>query len=228
MPVLPDAPNCLAVRLIGTNQGTNWSNTIHFESDGHGSLASTPANLDTFAGAVASAWGTSIAPLCNNNVLLTVVTVADLTSRTSPFVTHNMVPPTAGSRGTTTLPTSVACVISWNGTRRFRGGHARIYIPAGVIADVTNGRLWNSAASQFLATANTNAQAFWTALNGLSLGTVAMNVVDLSYYMSVPDPSRPGHNMTVLRPQGVPFLTTGARVRTRIDTQRLRLGKETA
>lgn len=226
MAILPNAPNCIEAVLKGTNQGTNWSNKIHFAATG--ALGSTTANLDTLAASIATAWGANIAALCNNAVFLTEIRMADLTTRTSPFVTHPVSPAVAGTRGTTVLPTSVACVISWNGTRRFRGGHGRIYIPAGVIADVTNGRLWNRTASEFYDDANTAAQAFWTALNGLSLGAVALDLVELSYYEGVPDPANPGHNHTVLRSQGVPFPTTGARVRTRVDTQRLRLGKETS
>lgn len=226
MPILPDAPNTLHVRLIGTNQGTNWSNGFYLHASG--ALGSTSANLDTLAGTIATSWSTNIGPLCNNAVFLNTITIADLTTRTSPAITHTVSPAAAGTRGTTVLPTSVALVMSFNAARRYRGGHPRIYIPAGLVADVTSGRLWNPAPTEMLADANAAAAAIYTAWHGLTLGAVGVPLTCVSFYESVPDPSRPGHNHSVLRSSPAFFDITGARVRTRVDTQRLRLGKETS
>lgn len=223
MALLPDALDCVAVTMQGTYQGALWQNKIHFH--GESALGTiTPAQLSTFGDAIAAAWTSNIAPLCNPLVLLTDVNSIVLTDRTSPqFYGHDPTPP-GGTRAGTPLPTSLAVCISWGINRRYRGGHGRIYVPAGNVADMVNGR---TLADPFLIAANSAAGAFRTALEGLSLGGTAMNLVVLSYYESVPDPANPGHNMTVLRSQGQPFPVVSARVRTRFDSQRRRLGKET-
>jgi len=223
MAILPDAPNCLQVNLLGTYQGALWTNVIHFQGEApFGSVGST--GLSAFCTAVATAWGTNIAPICNPLVLLTDVNAIELTSRTSPTFYNHLTTPTPGTRTGSTLPTSAAVCISWHIDRRYRGGHGRIYVPAGNQNDVTNGR---TLAGSFQTTANSAASAFYGALDNLSMGGVAVNLVVLSYFESVPDPANPGHNHSVLRSSPVPFRVTSARVRTRLDTQRRRLGKET-
>ncbi len=223
MAILPDAANCVKVSLLGTNNGALWVNTMHFQGEAPFGAVVTNAALSTFCDSIATAWGTSIAPLCNPLVLLTDVNAIDLTTRTSNTFYSHLTTPTPGTRTGTALPTSAAVCISWHVNRRYRGGHGRIYTPAGNIADITSGR---TLAGAFQTTANSSASAFYTTLNGLSLGGVAVNLIVLSYYESAPDPSRPGHNMSVLRATPVPFPVSSAKVRTRLDTQRRRLGKE--
>lgn len=220
---LPDAANCISVTLVGLNQGATWMNKINFVGEAPlGSVAST--GLSAFTTAIATAWGTNIAPLCNPLVTLTDVNAIELTTRSSPTFYNHLTTPTPGTRTGTPLPTSAAMAISWHIDRRYRGGHGRIYVPAANVADVTNGRTFAGA---FQTTANGAATAFYGALDGLSMGGVAMNLIVLSYYESVPDPNNPGHNMTVRRSSPLPQHVTSARVRTRLDSQRRRLGKET-
>jgi len=225
MAILPDAANTIRVSLQGTNQGTNWQNTVHLRATG--SLGSTSANLATLCDSVATAWGANIATLCNTQVFLTGVTATDLTTRSSPSFAATLTPTIPGTRGAPNLPTQVACVISWTVPDRYRGGHGRIYIPAGLQADIISGRLWNTAATEFLADARAAATGFYSALTGLSLGAVGLDLVVLSYFFgSHRTPGQPPP-LPVMRPTPVAYIVSGARVRTRVDTQRRRLGKET-
>lgn len=223
MAILPDANNCIATTLIGTNQGATWMNKIHFQGEAPFGTA-TSTGLAAFNQAVATAWGTHVAPLCNPLVLLTDVNSVDLTNRTSPVSAYHLPTATAGTRTGTPLPTSAAVCISWSISRRYRGGHGRIYVPAGNVADVVNGR---TLAGAFQTTANAAAAALFGALTGLSCGGVAVRLIVLSYFEAAPNPTPPPANITVLRSSGQPFEVTAARVRTRLDTQRRRLGKET-
>lgn len=222
MAILPDAQDAVAVTLVGTYNGHLWNNKIHFHSEVPlGTVTST--HLSTFNDSIAAAWGTNIAPLCNPLVLLTDVNSMLLTSRTSPTFYSHLVTPTPGTRTGTPNPANTAVCISWHINRRYRGGHGRIYVPAGNIADVTTGA---TLAGAFQTAANSAAAAFYTQLEGLSLNAVAMNLVVLSYYERAPDPANPGEFISVLRTVPQAFPVVSAKVRTRFDTQRRRLGKE--
>lgn len=224
MPILPDSANTVQIVLKGTNQGTNWSNKFHLHSDI--AFTSSTSSLSTLCDSVATAWTTNIAPLCQNQVFLTEVDAVDLSSRISPAFVSSRSPAPPGTRAGVALPTQVAMAMSIAVTRRYRGGHGRIYIPAGVVADVTSGRLWNPAAAAMLANANAAAAAFYTALNGLTIGAVQMRLIVLSYWTSTPPVPPSTHGTPVLRTTPLVLVTTGMRVRTRVDTQRRRLGKE--
>jgi len=222
MAILPNAANCLLVTLVGQNQGAVWNNTMHFRGEtALGTL--TSAHLSTFCDAVAAAWTTNIAPLCNPLVTLTDVNAIELTTRTSPTFYSHLTTASPGTRTGTPLLTSASVCISWHINRRYRGGHGRIYVPAGNVADVTNGR---TLASAFQISANSAAAAFHGQLQGLAINAIPVQLIVLSYYESVPDPANPPYNMSVLRATPQPFEIVSAKVRTRMDTQRRRLGKE--
>jgi len=226
MAILPDAANALQITLKGLNQGNVWQNRFHLQAAG--SMGATSANLDTLCTAVATAWTTNIAPLCNPLVSLTEVDAIELTTRSSPAFYSTLVTPSAGTRTGTPLPLSAACVISWTVPNRYRGGHGRIYVPAGNVADVITGKQWNTAGGGFLATARTAATAFHNALQGLTIGAVGLDLVVMSYFFGSHKTDAIPHPPPVMRPSPIPYAVTGARVRTRLDTQRRRLGKELA
>lgn len=222
MPILPNAQDCIKVDLLGTIQGSVWSNTIHFQGE-TGLGSPTSGHLSTFCDSVAAAWTTNIAPLCNPLTLLTDVNATILTSRTSPQFRSHLASAAPGTNTGASLPNSLAVCISWSINRRYRGGHGRIYVPAGNTDDITNGR---TLAATFQTQCNTAAPAFLGQLQGTTLNSVPLQVIVLSYYESVADPDNPPHNMTILRQVPQPFPVTSARVRTRFDSQRRRLGKE--
>lgn len=204
---LPDAPGCAQVILSGTNQTTKFQNIFHFQWTG---TAPTPASLAALITSLAAAWNTNFGPLCNTGVALTHGKAADLSSRTSNIAELDVTG--AGTRAGSAMTTQVACVVSWAIARRYKGGHPRTYLPAGVLADVTQGHLWTTG---FVNSAGAAADAFLAAANAISNGGTTYKLACVSY-----------HDQKVLRPLGLPFLINDGSVHTRVDTQRGRLGRE--
>lgn len=209
MVLLPDAAQIVLVRVTGTNQGTNFQNVFHLQYSG---TAPQVADLNTLCSDVLSAWATNFSPLCQAGQALASATAVDLTNRQAASGTATNT--TAGSRAGTAMTNQVACVVSWAINHRYRGGHPRSYIPAGVLADVTSGHLW---ATTFVTSMTNAAGAFRTALNAITISGATYKMVTLSYYSG-----------GVLLPTPVPYTIQGAKVHGRVDTQRRRLGKEIA
>lgn len=210
MPRLPAAPSCIRLRLIGVRRGEPWNNVQFLRYAG-----GTPdvAALNTLAGTISSAWTTNFAPVHDTGVQLVTVELTDLTSPTSAQgVWAGSVAGTLA--GSSPLPNSVATVISWKIQRHYRGGHPRSYlcapwalqVPAGILLDGT-----------YRTNVLTAARAWRTAMNGLSSAGITYTFVSVSYY-----------DQKALRAQGIPFDITDAQVHTRADSQRGRMGKETA
>ena len=224
MPPLAAANQCAKVQLVGTNQGALWMNNLHFQTEAGAAVPQDTGQIDTFLTAIATSWGANIGPLCNTDVELTSLTFTDLTASDRVQYTATLVTPQDGSRAGAALPVSVAMVMSLRVSNRYRGGHGRIYVPAGVQADVVAGRQWSGA---FNTAANTGVAAFRTTMEGLTIGSILMNLIVLSYFSgSHKTPENP-HPAPVPRPTPLAMDVTSARVRTRVDTQRRRLGKET-
>jgi hypothetical protein len=224
MPPLNPAPACIKVQLVGTNQGALWMCGIHFQTEAQVGVPQDTSQIDTFLTGIATAWGAQIAPLCQNLAILQALVYTDLSSTTGVQYTATLPTPIAGTRAGTVLPVSVAMCLSWRVANRYRGGHGRIYVPAGVAGDVVNGRTWTGT---FNTLASNNAATFRTTLEGMSVGTVQVNLIVLSYWSgSHKTPENP-HPDPVPRATPLAMRVTGARVRTRVDTQRRRLGKET-
>lgn len=224
MPPLAPAPACAKVTLIGTNQGALWMNNLHFQTEASVGVPQDTTQIDTFLTAIGSAWTAQIAPLCQAGVLFTAAVFTDLSSTLGVQYTATFPTPLPGTRAGTAMPTSVAMALSWRVANRYRGGHGRIYVPAGVTADVTSGRTWSGT---FNTLASANAALFRTTLEGLSVGTVQMNLIVLSYFSGSHRTPTDPHPVPVPRGTPLAMRVIGARVRTRVDTQRRRLGKET-
>jgi len=212
MVALPDAAEIVLVRVVGTNQGTGWQNTFHMQYS-PATPAVAVADLNALCTSVLGAWATNFSPLCNTSQALASATAVDLTNRAA--AQGSATNTSAGTRAGTAVTNQVACVVSWQINHRYRGGHPRTYLPAGVLADITSGHLW--AAPAFTTAATNAAAAFRTALNAITAGTKTWQMVTLSYYSG-------GALLAV----PTPYTIQGAKVHGRVDTQRNRLGKEVA
>lgn len=211
----PDVPAVVHFVMRGTKGGTSWANKGYLQYSGP---APAVADLATVGTAIANAWNTDFAPICPAGVVLTTIDLQDLTSRlaarNSVTVSH------AGTRTGTEMPNQVALVISWLINRRYRGGHPRTYLPAGVLEDVTSARLWAGA---FVTAAQAAATAFRTALNAISVSgaTYKMAAVNMVTHDATT------HALEYVVPPNV-FTVQGNAVHGRVDTVRRRLGRETA
>lgn len=192
--------------MIGTNQSTPWNNIFYLQYPAN---PPTIGDLQSIATQVANAWNANIAPIINTSNALNRVECIDIATNTgadgAAVVTH------VGTRSGALIPVQVACVFSFHVNVRYRGGHPRMYVPAGVAADVSAGRLWSGAAQTAFATA---ASGFVTAINAIQLGGSTFFMIMVSY-----------HTAHALRPVPARFPIVGTAVDDRIDTQRRRLGK---
>jgi hypothetical protein len=209
MPALPDAAAIVRVRVIGTVNGAPFNNIFHLQYD---AAAPSVANLNTLCADVLTAWQTNFKSLCPSTVVLASADAQDLTN--AGAASGSATDTTAGTRSGTAMPNSVAACITWRINNRYRGGHPRTYLPAGVIADVSGGNRWTDA---FVTAMNTAAAAFLTALNAISLGGSSYKAVCLSYTRD-----------KVARIPPVPYTIQSGLADHRPDTQRRRLGRDIA
>jgi hypothetical protein len=185
------------------------------------------ADLDTLAGAVASAWTTHMAPMVNSNEHLVGVTITDLSSSTGAIgaYTGNV----AGSRSGPTLPASACAVVNHRIARRYRGGRPRTYVRAGVQSDLEGTNTWTSG---FL----TDMLAAWEAWIAAILGTTGIGITSLQiqnigYYegnLVFTGPTGRARNIPQLRKVGgvpTPYVDniTSSSVALKVGSQKRRL-----
>lgn len=209
MPPLPPVSSAVKIRLIGTYFFRPWNNIIYAQ---YSVPTPTAANLSAYASALATVWGTNVAPLCNTAVSLTAIDVIDIASATGASASVSVAIP--GTLTGQALPIQAAMVASWHINLRYRGGHPRSYVPAGVPASTVNGNTWTST---FITSAVASMTGFLNGMNGISLGGGSSFMIAVSY-----------HTAHAVRPTPLKNAVQSVSVHPRLDTQRRRLGKEIA
>src|SRR4029077_2624776 len=203
MPALPDVPGVLKVALIGTAQeDTDVVNRIFFHYSG---TPPTGPQLDTFAGSVVTAWGAHLAAMVNPDYVLTAVEVEDLTSSTSAVGSN--VGTTPGTRTGAPLPAATCAVVQEKISRRYRGGHPRVYLYAGGDTDILTLQSWKTS---FTGALNTAWQGFLTDILAAGWsGAGTLLHVNVSYYQgftnTVPPSGRAKARPTL---RGTPVVNT--------------------
>lgn len=207
MPFIP-TPSGLRVVFTGRYANAPFVNVMYARQIG-GSPASV-ANLDTWAGALASLYHTTLMTMLNVNTHLTNVTATDISSEfgNQGVFTGDLVatgPATGGD------PANVAVVLSWTIQRHYRGGHPRTYLVG--ISDTQHTEQSLTPASQTAyAAAGNNFRTGW---NGILLGGSPTQISSLTKIRAgVP-----------INPYQLNDITNCV-VHQRLDSQRRRLGKE--
>lgn len=176
MPALPPAPSVIRLEFLQTlNATTNSFLRLHFEYSGS---APTVAQLNTFATACFSAWGTNVSPSQSIDTVLTEVTAVDLTSSSSAAGSHSG--SQAGGIASDALPADTSFLVGYTIPRRYRGGKPRSYLNVGAIGDLQNSQTWTtgfvagitSAWNALIAACNA---AVWT-------GGGSLTQVNVGYY----------------------------------------------
>lgn len=212
---LPDAPRTVKVRLIYIYNNRPAFNVFHMEYSG---TAPNDVTTKAVADAVYAQANTNLKPLVNNQVQLTTVEVTDLASRTGSVGTN-----TTGWLGTSgsanPTPNSVAMCVSLQTAYRYRGGHARMYLPGQLNSNIANGTNWTGA---WVTTTKAGMAAWLAGMNAISTGGSSWTLVMTSYY------THDSNHLPIYHPGGpVNYPVTLINVHTRVDSQRRRLGKET-
>jgi len=211
MPALAFVPGVCLVTWKGTLAGVNVANTFHVR-DSTSLSAWTQADATDLATFMRAQFVTQYIPNITNSYTLTDCVVVDLTSATGVSATASG--STAGGITTATgLPSNIAACIGWKTALRFRGGHARLYVPP----PSTNQQLTlNTWTASYVTALLNGSNAMLTAINGHALPSGdAIQPVLVSRIRNGVQLSSPLVNVI-----------TAATVDNRIDSQRRRLGKD--
>lgn len=172
---LPDIP-CVRVKLDYSNASVLRAGSRFYLS--YSGSAPSGANCATLASDVASEWAGVIAPLVQENFALIEVDVLDIA--TDSGLSGQWTGSNGGSRSGTACPAQCATNVEFGIARRYRGGKPRMYLPPGVNGDQSTDASWSAG---FIGTVNTAVAAFFTNLEGLSVGSMGtLAHVNLSYY----------------------------------------------
>lgn len=158
---MPPVPNVLQVQIQGTIPGEIWENVLHF---GYVGPPPDVSNTTTFAQAIAANFNVHVGPLISANVTMSQVVVTDMGSTTGAEGVGIL--NAVGGRGAGEVPANSAVLISYPSPSRFRGGHFRTYLLAGINSDLQNPMTWTTA---FTALVNTNWQAFISTTIGITV-----------------------------------------------------------
>ena len=196
MPALPAVPGVIRVTIPFKYGGdTSCLNRLYIHYAG---TAPTPAQLQTFADSVSTAWGAQIKSLCTGDVVQNPIQCTDLSSSTGAVASGTT--SNTGTRAGAGNPAGIACMIQFLIARRYRGGKPKVFLPAGVAPDILTPQTWTAA---FL-TAVTNQWATFIA-DILIAGWAAAGTlthVNVSYYAG----NTPVQNPITHRWRNVPTL----------------------
>lgn len=179
MPALPPVSKVVRITLNGLIQGTKpWVNAFHI---GY-SLGSSVSAADVLAMAtdVVSVWGSTLAPELSDTISLANVVATALDSPTAPEAV--VASGTAGGQTTQPVAGGTAMVIQRKVSRRYRGGHSRVYLP-GMIASILDDteEAWDSVSlAQFASQWGAMEQSAGTAIFGT--GHTDARAVNVSYF----------------------------------------------
>lgn len=206
MPSMPPVAQVLKVIVKG-QQDQPFNNIFHLQYSG---LAPNASDLNTMAGTILANYTSAFASLLNTAVAIQQCTLVDLTSATA--AEGEATTTTAGTRAGPNFPANVAAVLSWTINLRYRGGHPRTYLPAGIMTDLSGFTTWSPA---FVTELDAAAGTFRTSMNALTTGATTYKLCIVSYSSN-----------NAPRPQPLPFQIQGHSVDNRVDSQRRRLGKD--
>nr|CRY95962.1 hypothetical protein [uncultured prokaryote] len=209
MPPLPVVPGVVKLVIETVNFDSQALNIHHVQYSGGPPSSS---DLEAFHGTILD----SIEYVYTHNGIgsldLVSASYMDLSSDTG--ATYESALSGSGSLEGDVLPMSSAVVVSHDILRRYRGGHPRTYLAIGSSdtfeADST--RVWQAS---FLANVQSDFESFRTATRAGVIGTINwLGLCNVSY--------RSGGE---LRVTPIVDLITGSVAKTRVCTQRRRLGK---
>lgn len=200
MPPLPSVSQVVRVDLKYT-----WSNDVDVLNRFfviYTGPAPTVAQLNTFSGAVRSAWNTNLKAFAQTAITLTQVEATDLSSASSARGLDATA--VAGTRNGAILPGQTAVVIRLAIARRYRGGKPRIYMPLFDSTDLNNGQTWKPASTSSLLT---SINAFFTAVLAAPWASATLtNLVNISYYNGFHNVTYPsGRTRSVPTLRGTPL-----------------------
>jgi hypothetical protein len=175
MPALPNVPKVIRV-IYEQSLGADFAAINHEYWQYPGVLS--PADLAAWLIDVGNFWGTDLSGEFSPAQSLTAIHAIDLTTPTSPDVTHIVTH--IGTRAGGGLPAQVCALENLLIGRRYRGGKPRIYWPFGTETDVQTVDTWFPASVTSFNNALAAFRAGIKAAAPAAMGTPVM--VNVSYY----------------------------------------------
>jgi hypothetical protein len=169
-------PKTVRSALSGTiGGGEVWLTRFYTQYTG---TAPSNAQLHTYDAALASAYTADLASLVDGASTLTQIESVDLSSATSAVDTS--AESIAGTRSGAEVPAIACTVVSYEISRRYRGGHPRGYWRMGIANDLSDEGHWTSG---FLSSVLSGLNAFYTAVVAAGWsGAGTLSHVNVSYY----------------------------------------------
>lgn len=125
--------------MVSPPDSYKWGNVLHFKYTGS---APTAADCDQIALHVYNYYASDVLPEVSVATTLERVTVTDLTSVTSAEGSHAA--STAGSLAGAPAAANAAVLIQYPANQRYKGGHPRSYVLAGVAASMSDAATWGT------------------------------------------------------------------------------------
>lgn len=172
---LPDVP-CVRCRLIyETPSGGVAGSRFYLSYTGS---APSGANCTTLAGDIETAYSSHLNGLIDNLWAFTEVDVLDIATNTG--LSGQWSGSVTGGASGTGIPQDTCANVEFGIARRYRGGKPRMFVPPGTSANTNSANQWNSG---YISNMNTGMAAFFSELEGLSVGSMGtLDHVNLSYY----------------------------------------------
>lgn len=138
----------------------------------------TTAQLNALATACSTAWTTNLRPAFPNTTALNGIGVIDLANPAAPI--GYAASGTGGALASPGITAETAVLVNLKVNRRYKGGHPRIYLPAGASSYITSPQAWSPA---WLAGAMTTAWTGWlAAIMAATGGPTLTGPVNVSFY----------------------------------------------
>lgn len=209
MPPLPNVPQVCKLEYGGTYHDAEWFNIFYVHYTGG---APTSTDLGTWLNFIESKLAANFCTVMSVDNQVTSLKATDLTTDTGAVAVASF--SHFGTRTGDFMPSSVAVVGSLAINRRYRGGHPRKYLPWGTAGTMASGSTkdWDSTFVSDCLTVFQDTLGFHI---GFTSGATTWDEnVNVSY-----------RTAGAVRPAAVIDVVVGSEIRTRICTQRRRLGK---
>lgn len=223
MPPLPAVSKVIKLDFnFVLNTGTPLLTRLYFQYSG---TAPTSAQLNTFCDSAGTAYVANQTNYTPPDTTLTGVSCVDLSSDTSPSGEYAF--SSTGSRSGTELDAAASFVVGYEIARRFRGGHSRGYWRMGTDSDIASGQAWSPTPISDFHSGVSDTIGDIEGAGWSGAGSVVQVVVSyFSGFTVVINPvSGRARNIPKLRSSPVVDVVTELVPRTRIGSQRRRLGR---
>jgi hypothetical protein len=176
MPALPAVPGVIKCQLTCTiGNDTNAMCRFYIR---YAATAPTPAQLTTFAAAIATAWAANMPITYPPASSLTGVFCEDLTTSSSAIGAWSG--SVIGTNGGGIIPNAAAAMMQFLIARRYRGGKPKVFLPIGAASDIGVGGVWLPA---FITAATAAFQTFMAAVIAAAWpGAGLVQQASVSYY----------------------------------------------